>query len=156
MLTNTSDHCSAFLVGVYLCIECVHEYVVYGLNYEVPDYARSAEVLSTPLSTHTFSPPLFLSRFVHLTSNKGHFLFSNPVVCSVCGLRFCLCVWVFPCWVYMCKYAFENSDCESHQWRHRFKFKKAGWFSCKINVFSLRMTYVCDSVLIMVDEMTPL
>ncbi len=88
--------------------------------YEVPDYARSAEVLSTPLSTHTFSPPLFLSRFVHLTSNKGHFLFSNPVVCSVCGLRFCLRVWVFPSCVYMCKYAFGNSDCESQQWRHRF------------------------------------
>lgn len=73
-------------------------FVVWSI-FEGSDDAKSTEVLLTLLSTHTLSPPLFLSQFVHLTSNKGHFLFTNLVACSVCGLRFCLRAWVFPCWV---------------------------------------------------------
>lgn len=47
-----------------------------------------AEVLSTPLLTHAFSPSLY--QLVYLTSYKRHFLFCNPVACCACGLKFCL------------------------------------------------------------------
>lgn len=135
---------SSWCIFVYWV--CCLWFGVYVKPLTMPDQRKSFQHLYQHI---TFSPPLFLSRFVYLTSNKGHFLFSNPIVCSLCGLRFCLRVWVFPCCVYMCKYAFGNSDCESQQWGHRFKFEKAGNV-CHFHV-CLRMAYDVYCIIYLTD-----